>query len=157
MVSSKPMAESVADARSAATFGNSAAARVAATPEPSGAAGPPAVGQGRASSRRWVPAIVRALVVTGGRAAAQRAAPLVMGILVASAVIFGGNGMNAADLTGLMARAPGVQSRIAGAQRCDIFRAQKEYTYRAKQVAGEYLKRFKNGPDATAAHAALGH
>lgn len=108
------MAESVADARSAATFGNSAAARVAATPEPSGAAGPPAVGQGRASSRRWVPAIVRALVVTGGRAAAQRAAPLVMGILVASAVIFGGNGMNAADLTGLMARAPGVRASLWG-------------------------------------------
>src|SRR5438874_4986373 len=36
-----------------------------------------------------------------------------------------------------VARAPGLQPRIANATRCDIFRAQKEYTYRAKQVAGD--------------------
>jgi flavin-dependent dehydrogenase len=35
-----------------------------------------------------------------------------------------------------VARAPGVQPRIKNAQRCDIFRAQKEYTYRASQVGG---------------------
>ncbi len=33
-------------------------------------------------------------------------------------------------------RCPGVQPRIAHAQRCDIFRAQKEYSYRSNQVAG---------------------
>ena len=36
-----------------------------------------------------------------------------------------------------VARAPGLQPRIANATRCDIFRAQKEYTYRAKKVAGD--------------------
>jgi flavin-dependent dehydrogenase len=36
-----------------------------------------------------------------------------------------------------VARAPGLQPRIANAERCDIFRAQKEYSYRAKQVAGD--------------------
>jgi flavin-dependent dehydrogenase len=36
-----------------------------------------------------------------------------------------------------VARAPGLQPRIANAQRCDIFRAQKEYTYRAERVAGD--------------------
>ena len=35
-----------------------------------------------------------------------------------------------------VARAPGVQPRIQNAQRCDIFRAQKEYSYRATQAAG---------------------
>jgi flavin-dependent dehydrogenase len=35
-----------------------------------------------------------------------------------------------------VARAPGVQPRIKDATRCDIFRAQKEYTYRAKQAGG---------------------
>jgi flavin-dependent dehydrogenase len=32
--------------------------------------------------------------------------------------------------------APGLQPLIANATRCDIFRVQKEYTYRAKQAAG---------------------
>ncbi|HET6575964.1 MAG TPA: NAD(P)/FAD-dependent oxidoreductase [Fimbriiglobus sp.] len=36
-----------------------------------------------------------------------------------------------------VAKAPGVQPRIQNASRCDIFRAQKEYTYRAKKVAGD--------------------
>jgi flavin-dependent dehydrogenase len=36
-----------------------------------------------------------------------------------------------------VARCPGVQSRIANATRCDIFRAQKEYSYRAKKAAGD--------------------
>ncbi|HEX3149776.1 MAG TPA: NAD(P)/FAD-dependent oxidoreductase [Gemmataceae bacterium] len=35
-----------------------------------------------------------------------------------------------------VARAPGVQPRIKDATRCDIFRAQKEYTYRATQAGG---------------------
>ncbi len=34
-------------------------------------------------------------------------------------------------------RCPGLQPRLAGATRCDIFRAQKEYSYRAKQAAGD--------------------
>lgn len=34
-------------------------------------------------------------------------------------------------------RCPGVQPRIQGAERCDIFRAQREYSYRARQVAGD--------------------
>jgi flavin-dependent dehydrogenase len=36
-----------------------------------------------------------------------------------------------------VARCPGVQPRIANATRCDIFRAQKEYSYRARQAAGD--------------------
>jgi len=36
-----------------------------------------------------------------------------------------------------VAKAPGVRPRIADATRCDVFRAQKEYTYRAKQAAGD--------------------
>jgi flavin-dependent dehydrogenase len=36
-----------------------------------------------------------------------------------------------------VARCPGVQPRIATAERCDIFRAQKEYSYRTKQAAGD--------------------
>jgi len=35
-----------------------------------------------------------------------------------------------------VAKAPGVQPRIKNAQRCDIFRAQKEYSYRATRAAG---------------------
>jgi flavin-dependent dehydrogenase len=34
-------------------------------------------------------------------------------------------------------RCPGVKPRIAGATRCDIFRAAKEYSYRATKVAGD--------------------
>jgi flavin-dependent dehydrogenase len=33
-------------------------------------------------------------------------------------------------------RCPGLQPRLENATRCDIFRAQKEYSYRAKQAAG---------------------
>ncbi|MFO0823399.1 MAG: NAD(P)/FAD-dependent oxidoreductase [Gemmataceae bacterium] len=36
-----------------------------------------------------------------------------------------------------VAKAPGVQPRIKDATRCDIFRIQKEYSYRAKQAAGD--------------------
>lgn len=36
-----------------------------------------------------------------------------------------------------VARAPGLQPLIQNATRCDIFRIQKEYTYRSKQVAGD--------------------
>ncbi len=36
-----------------------------------------------------------------------------------------------------VARCPGLQPRIANANRCDTFRAQKEYSYRAKQAAGD--------------------
>jgi flavin-dependent dehydrogenase len=35
-----------------------------------------------------------------------------------------------------VARAPGLQPRIKNATRCDIFRAQKEYSYRSKRAAG---------------------
>jgi flavin-dependent dehydrogenase len=35
-----------------------------------------------------------------------------------------------------VARAPGLQPRIKNATRCDIFRAQKEYSYRATRAAG---------------------
>lgn len=35
-----------------------------------------------------------------------------------------------------VARCPGLQPRLAGATRSDIFRAQKEYSYRAKKAAG---------------------
>jgi flavin-dependent dehydrogenase len=35
-----------------------------------------------------------------------------------------------------VARAPGLQPRLKGATRCDIFRAQKEYSYRATRAAG---------------------
>src|SRR5436190_15794795 len=34
-------------------------------------------------------------------------------------------------------RCPGLQPRLANAQRCDVFRAQKEYSYRAKRAAGD--------------------
>ncbi|WP_020472163.1 NAD(P)/FAD-dependent oxidoreductase [Zavarzinella formosa] len=36
-----------------------------------------------------------------------------------------------------VAKCPGVQPRIANATRCDIFRAQKEYSYRASKAAGD--------------------
>ena len=36
-----------------------------------------------------------------------------------------------------VAKAPGLQPRLKDATRCDIFRAQKEYSYRAKQAAGD--------------------
>ncbi len=36
-----------------------------------------------------------------------------------------------------VARCPGLQPRLANATRCDVFRAQKEYSYRSKQAAGD--------------------
>jgi flavin-dependent dehydrogenase len=36
-----------------------------------------------------------------------------------------------------VAKAPGVQPRIKNATRCDIFRAQKEYSYRSRKAAGD--------------------
>jgi flavin-dependent dehydrogenase len=36
-----------------------------------------------------------------------------------------------------VARCPGLQPRLANATRCDTFRAQKEYSYRAKKAAGD--------------------
>jgi len=36
-----------------------------------------------------------------------------------------------------VAKAPGVQPRIKDATRCDVFRAQKEYSYRASRVGGD--------------------
>lgn len=36
-----------------------------------------------------------------------------------------------------VAKCPGLQPRIANAERCDIFRAQKEYSYRSKKAAGD--------------------
>ncbi len=35
-----------------------------------------------------------------------------------------------------VARCPGLQPRLANATQCDIFRAQKEYSYRSKRAAG---------------------
>jgi flavin-dependent dehydrogenase len=34
-------------------------------------------------------------------------------------------------------RCPGLQPRLAGATRCDVFRAEKEYSYLTKQAAGD--------------------
>lgn len=36
-----------------------------------------------------------------------------------------------------VARCPGLQPRLAKARRCDIYRAQKEYSYRSRQAAGD--------------------
>jgi flavin-dependent dehydrogenase len=36
-----------------------------------------------------------------------------------------------------VSRCPGLQPRIKDAERCDVFRAQKEYSYRARQAAGD--------------------
>lgn len=36
-----------------------------------------------------------------------------------------------------VAKCPGLQPRIANAERCDIFRAQKEYSYRSTKAAGD--------------------
>ncbi len=36
-----------------------------------------------------------------------------------------------------VAKCPGLQPRIANAERCDIFRAQKEYSYRSRKAAGD--------------------
>jgi flavin-dependent dehydrogenase len=36
-----------------------------------------------------------------------------------------------------VSRCPGLQPRLANAKQCDIFRAQKEYSYRAKKIAGD--------------------
>ena len=36
-----------------------------------------------------------------------------------------------------VARAPGLQPRLKGATRCDIFRVQKEYSYRTTRAAGD--------------------
>lgn len=36
-----------------------------------------------------------------------------------------------------VAKCPGLQPRLEGATRCDIFRAQKEYSYRANKAAGD--------------------
>ena len=35
-----------------------------------------------------------------------------------------------------VAKCPGVQPRIENAERCDVFRAQKEYSYRSQKAAG---------------------
>jgi flavin-dependent dehydrogenase len=36
-----------------------------------------------------------------------------------------------------VAKAPGLQPRLKNAERCDVFRVQKEYSYRAAQAAGD--------------------
>lgn len=36
-----------------------------------------------------------------------------------------------------VARCPGLQPRLKSAERCDIFRAQKEYSYRSRKAAGD--------------------
>lgn len=128
------MAENLADSRSAKTPAGRPAGQAAAgterddssglpvptpgsmptpVPTPPSRVAVPAGGRAAALGRALpLPAIVRAIAGTGGRAAAQRAAPLLLGLTVVSAVLFGGNGMDAADLTGLMERAPGVRGSL---------------------------------------------
>lgn len=61
-----------------------------------------------------------------------------VGVVAAYDYLF--DGQRPKDLEALYAeevdRCPGLQPRLANATRCDVFRAQKEYSYRAKQVAG---------------------
>jgi hypothetical protein len=82
-------------------------------PAPAPAPAPEDDSEGRRRPYRLpLPPIVRALAVTSGRAAAQRAAPLLFGIAVTCAVLFGGNGMDAHDLTSLCARARAVRGGL---------------------------------------------
>lgn len=53
--------------------------------------------------------LLRALAVTAGRAAFRRSAPFYFAVLIAAGIAFGGNGMDAADLTGLLRRSPGLR------------------------------------------------
>lgn len=48
--------------------------------------------------------LLSALVVTAGRGAFRRSAPFYFAVLIAAGIAFGGQGMDAADLTGLMRR-----------------------------------------------------
>lgn len=57
-------------------------------------------------SARHLAAVLRAVARTSGLAAARRALPLYLGLLLGGSVIFGGNGMHPADVTTVAARAP---------------------------------------------------
>ena len=57
-------------------------------------------------SARHLAAVLHAVARTSGLAAARRALPLYLGLLLGSSVIFGGNGMSAADVTTLAERSP---------------------------------------------------
>lgn len=94
----------------AGTAGSAAADPQAPTPHVQRPGAPEPESQGRG----LMPAVVRAIVLTGGRAAAQRAAPLMLGIAVVSGIVFGGNGMSASDLTGLAGRSVGVRVGLWG-------------------------------------------
>lgn len=58
-------------------------------------------------SPRHLANVVRAVALTSGRAALRRAIPLYVGLAMASGLIFGGNGMRAADVTHMAERSPG--------------------------------------------------
>lgn len=58
-------------------------------------------------SPRHLASAVRAVALTSGRAALRRAIPLYVGLAMASGLIFGGNGMRAADVTRMAERSPG--------------------------------------------------
>ncbi|MFO0577622.1 MAG: hypothetical protein U1A78_26760 [Polyangia bacterium] len=57
-------------------------------------------------SARHLFAVLRAVARTSGLAAARRALPLYLGLLLGGSVIFGGNGMRAADVTTMAERSP---------------------------------------------------
>lgn len=58
--------------------------------------------------------LLRALAVTAGRGAFRRSAPFYFAVLIAAGIAFGGNGMDAADLTGLMRRSASVRIPLWG-------------------------------------------
>lgn len=58
-------------------------------------------------SPRHLASAVRAVALTSGRAALRRAIPLYVGLAMAGGLIFGGNGMRAADVTRMAERSPG--------------------------------------------------
>lgn len=64
---------------------------------------------------------------------------LSVGVVAAHDYLF--DGRDSKDLEKIyfeeVARCPGLQPRLANATRCDIFRAQREYSYRSRQAAGD--------------------
>ena len=58
--------------------------------------------------------LLRLWWASSGRAAVARVTPLYVGLMVLGGVLFGGNGMDARDLTGLAARQAGVRVGVLG-------------------------------------------
>lgn len=58
--------------------------------------------------------LLRALAVTAGRGAFRRSVPFYFAVLIAAGIAFGGNGMDAADLTRLMRRSAAVRIPLWG-------------------------------------------